>query len=93
VNRLTAWLAGFAGGAAVYRLFKRQPAPVRHEHRDPAEALKAKLVEARAAGDDRDAFEAGETPVDEAPDPDVESRRRAVHEQARAAIDEMKPAE
>ena len=60
---------------------------------DPAEELKAKLAEARAAGDDREAFEAGETPVDEAPDPDVDARRRAVHEQARAAIDEMQPTE
>jgi hypothetical protein len=93
VNRLTAWLAGFAGGATLYRLFKRQqPAPVRHEP-DPAEALKAKLAEARTAGDDRDEFEAGETPVDEAPDPDVESRRRAVHDRGRSAIDEMRPPE
>jgi hypothetical protein len=57
---------------------------------DPAEELKAKLAEARAAGDDRDEFEAGETPVDEAPDPDVAARRRSVHERARTAIDEMK---
>jgi hypothetical protein len=93
VNRLTAWLAGFAGGAAVYRLFKRAPAhartPVRREP-DPADALKAKLAEARTAGDGRDEAEAGETTVDEAPDPDVESRRRAVHEQGRSAIDEMR---
>ena len=93
MNRLSAWLAGFAGGAALYRFFKRAPAPlhapVRREP-DPAEALKAKLAEARVAGDDRDDFEAGETPVDEAPDPDVDARRRAVHEQARSAIDEMR---
>jgi hypothetical protein len=57
---------------------------------DPAEELKARLAEARAAGDDREEFEAGETPVDEAPDPDVDSRRRSVHERARTAIDEMK---
>ena len=57
---------------------------------DPAEELKAKLAEARAAGDDREEFEAGETPVDEAPDPDVDARRRSVHERARTAIDEMK---
>jgi hypothetical protein len=94
VNRLTAWLAGFAGGAAVYRLFKRAPAPARTpigREPDPANALKAKLAEARTAGDGRDeAAEAAETTVDEAPDPDVESRRRAVHEQGRSAIDEMR---
>jgi hypothetical protein len=87
VKRLYAWLAGLAGGAAVYRAFRRQP-PVAEP--DPAEELKARLAEARAAGDDREEFEAGETPVDEAPDPDVEARRRSVHERARTAIDEMK---
>jgi hypothetical protein len=87
VKRLYAWLAGLAGGAAVYRAFRRQP-PVAEP--DPADELKARLAKARAAGDDRDAFEAGETPVDEAPDPDVDARRRSVHERARTAIDEMK---
>ena len=87
MKRLTAWLAGALGGAAVYRAWRRQPAPVPSEP-DPADELKAKLAEARAAGDDRAEFEAGETPVDEVPDVDV--RRASVHEQARAAIDEMK---
>lgn len=92
MKRLYAWLAGLAGGAAVYRAFRRTPQP-RPAAADPADELKAKLAEARAAGDDRDEFETGETPIDEAPDPDVASRRRSVHEQARAAIDEMRPAE
>jgi hypothetical protein len=87
VKRLYAWLAGLAGGAAVYRAFRRQP-PVAEP--DPAEELKARLAEARGSGDDREEFEAGETPVDEAPDPDVDARRRSVHERARTAIDEMK---
>jgi hypothetical protein len=89
VKRLYAWLAGLAGGAAAYRAFRRAPR-IEPRAADPADELKAKLAEARAAGDDRDEFEAGETPVDEAPDPDVASRRRSVHEQARAAIDEMR---
>jgi len=70
---------------------------------DPAAELRAKLEESRAA-DDRDEFESGETPVDRAdpdasaPAPDVappvdvadpEARRRGVHEQARARIDEL----
>jgi hypothetical protein len=89
MKRFYAWLAGLAGGAAVYRAFRRQP-PVAEP--DPADELKTKLAEARAAGDGRDEFEAGETPVDEAPDPDpdVDARRRSVHERARTAIDEMK---
>jgi hypothetical protein len=91
MRRLYAWLAGLAGGAAVYRSFKRSPQPVA----DPAADLKEKLAEARAAGDDREAFEAGETPVDAAADPGladpgVEERRRSVHERGRKAIDEMK---
>jgi predicted secreted protein len=89
VKRLTAWLAGALGSAAVYRVLKRQPAPLDADPvgPDPAEELKAKLAEARAAGDDRAEFEAGETPVDEVPD--VDARRQSVHEQARTAIDEM----
>jgi hypothetical protein len=89
VKRLLAWLAGLAGGAAAYRAFRRRPAPATSiEEVDPAAALKARLAEARAA-DDRAEFESGETAVDEAPDPGVDARRRSVHEQARAAIDEM----
>lgn len=91
MKRLTAWLAGALGSAAVYRVLKRQPArapvPLDTPERDPADELKAKLAEARAAGDDRAEFEAGETPVDAVPD--VDARRQSVHEQARAAIDEM----
>jgi hypothetical protein len=96
VKRLTAWLAGALGSAAVYRVLKRQPAraPVELDTveldtagLDPADELKAKLAEARAAGDDRAEFESGETPVDAVPD--VDARRQSVHEQARAAIDEM----
>jgi hypothetical protein len=91
VKRLTAWLAGALGSAAVYRVLKRQPAraPAEPDNTglDPADELKAKLAEARAAGDDRAEFESGETPVDGVPD--VDARRQSVHEQARAAIDEM----
>jgi hypothetical protein len=81
VKRLYAWLAGFAGGAAVYRIFRRRPRfapPV--AARDPADELKAKLAEARA-GD--------EQASDPEPDTDVDSRRRSVHDRAREAIDEM----
>jgi hypothetical protein len=85
MRRLFAWLAGVAGGMAAYRAFRRRPPAPRT---DPADALRSKLAAARAAGDDRDEFEAGETTVDEAADPDT--RRRSVHEQARSAIDEMR---
>jgi hypothetical protein len=91
MRRLYTWLAGVAGGAAVYRVFRRRPGTV-EEPDARADELRAKLAEAREAGDDRDTFEAGETPVDQADVPmtdDLDARRRSVHDQARAAIDEM----
>ena len=53
---------------------------------DPADELRAKLAEAREA-DDRDEFESGEKPVDEAAD--VETKRREAHDRARAAMDDL----
>jgi hypothetical protein len=53
---------------------------------DPAAELRSKLEESRAVADDREEFESGETPVDQA-DPDA--RRRAVHDRAHARIDEL----
>jgi hypothetical protein len=80
VKRLVAALAGIAGIAWFRRRKAAQP--------DPAEELKAKLAHAREAADDREEFEAGEKPVDEVPD-DVDTRRRDVHDRARAAIDDL----
>jgi hypothetical protein len=54
---------------------------------DPADELRAKLAEAKGA-DDRDEFESGEKPVDEAAD--VETKRRDAHDRARAAIDDLR---
>ena len=81
MRRFVAALAGIAG-IAWFRRRKPAPGP------DRAEELKAKLAEAREAGDDREEFEAGEKPIDEVPD-DVETRRREVHNRARAAIDDL----
>jgi hypothetical protein len=88
VRRLALLLAGFG----LARLFfwrrpeaQQLPAP---EAPDPrAEALRAKLAEAKEVVDERDEFEAAETPVDEA-DPD--ERRRRVHDAARATVEEMR---
>ena len=80
MRRLYTWFAGVVGGAAVYRAFRRRPGTLAEP-------------EAREAGDDRESFEAGETPVDQADvapgTGDLDTRRRSVHEQARATIDEM----
>ncbi len=91
MRRLYTWLAGVVGGAAVYRAFRRRSGPAQ-EPDARADELRAKLAQAREAGDDRDSFEAGETPVDQVdvtPAEDLETRRRSVHDKARAAIDEM----
>jgi hypothetical protein len=66
----------------------QQPADTGADRR--AAELKAKLDEARTVADDRDAFEAGEVPVDEAVPLDPAARRAQVHEQGRAALDAMR---
>jgi hypothetical protein len=76
-----------------------QPAPV--EPDDRAEELRARLAESRAAGsavaepvvEEPPAEEAAAGPAPEAePEPESpEDRRRRVHEEGRAALDEMKP--
>ena len=60
---------------------------------DPRAAeLRRKLDEARALTSEREDFESGETPVDRAADVDetIAERRRAVHEEGRAAAREMR---
>lgn len=78
MKRLLTWVAGAAGGLAAYRAASRRtadPAPADDPVRDPALELRAKLAQTRA-----------EERKPDGPD----DRRRAVHEQARAAIDEMR---
>jgi hypothetical protein len=88
VKRLFAWVAGAAGGLAAYRAVKGRPRAQDTAVDGRAEELKARLEAARAAEDDRDDFESGEVTVDEALDPGA--RRAQVHEQGRAALDEMR---
>ena len=91
MRRLALFLAGF--GLARLLFWRRPPAaqlaPAAAEPEpDPrADALRARLAEAREAVGERDEFEGAETPVDEA-DPD--ERRRRVHEAARVAAEEMR---
>jgi hypothetical protein len=89
VRRLVAWIAGGVGGFAAYRLLTRRREVAPSAGPDPrASELRAKLDESRALVDERDEFESGETTVADAADPD--ERRRRVHEQGRAAVDEMR---
>jgi hypothetical protein len=89
-------LALLLGGAAIagataYRVLRRRPpAPVVPEPH--VEALKTKLAESRSVVDEREVFEAAETPIDQAePVPsEVGDRRRSVHERGRSAAEEMR---
>jgi hypothetical protein len=65
----------------VFRWLRRR----RATEPDPAEALRAKLVESRAVAEDRDEFESGETPVDRA---DPEAQRAPAPEEV---VDESDP--
>jgi hypothetical protein len=81
MKRLFAWLAGLAGGLAAYKALTRRPEPAPAV--DPrAEELAARIAESRA------------TPEEQAPEEpaelDPQARRDAVHDTARAAIDEMR---
>jgi hypothetical protein len=90
VRARTAWLAGAAGAAiAAYRKLRPAPGAAPVPTDDPrAEELRRKLEESRTVAEEQhEEATSPETPVDEA---DVESRRAAVHERARAATDEMR---
>jgi hypothetical protein len=87
VRRLLAALAGLLGIAWLRR---RRPAVEPPPAADRAEELRTKLAQVREADEAR--------PEDTAPSgggaaPDVEERRREVHDRARAAIDEMRGGE
>jgi hypothetical protein len=91
----TAWLAGAAGTAvAVYRKLRRQ-APLEDRR---AEELRQRLEESRTVAEEQhEEAASAEVPVDAVTEPEpepesgeVEDRRRAVHERARAAADEMR---
>ncbi|TMK79625.1 MAG: hypothetical protein E6G45_03090 [Actinobacteria bacterium] len=91
-GRLALLLGGaVVAGAAAYRaLTRRGPAPAVPEPH--VEALKARLAESRSVVDEREEFEAAETPIDEAePVPtEVGDRRRSVHERGRHVAEEMR---
>jgi len=97
VKRLIAWVAGAAGGLAAVRALKgAQRHPVQVEPAPGADAraeeLKARLRHAREAGRDHAAPklepEVAAEPAD-AVQLDPAARRAQVHEQGRAALDEM----
>jgi hypothetical protein len=89
VRKALAWLLG---GFALLGFLRRRREPVATTGDPRADELRRKLEESRAIVEDRDEFEGAELTVDRAePAPeDPESRRRAVHESARATVDQMR---
>jgi hypothetical protein len=94
MRRLLKWIGGAVGGIAAYRFVRRQEASLQTapgaappEPDARAEELRAKLAESRAPEP-----AAVEEPAAE-PEPEPESpedRRRRVHEEGRATLDEMR---
>jgi hypothetical protein len=98
MRRLVGWIGGAVGGFTAYRLLRRRPqvAPAagRAEPDERADELREKLAESRTAEPvaEEPAPEpavADEDPAIEAESP--EERRRQVHGEGRAALDEMRP--
>jgi hypothetical protein len=90
VKRPLAWLLG---GFALLGFLRRRREPPAAPAVDPrAEELRRKLAESRTIVEERDEFEGAELTVDLAePAPeDPESRRHAVHESARATVEQMR---
>jgi hypothetical protein len=89
VRRPWAWAVGLF---ALLGFLRRRREPVVAADDPRADELRRKLAESRSLVDERDEFEAAELTVDVAePAPEnPESRRRAVHESARATVDQMR---
>ena len=91
MRRPFAWLLG---GFALFGFLRRRrhQLPAADGASDPrAEELRQKLAESRAIVEERETFEAAETPGDQVePLEDPEARRRAVHESARATAERMR---
>jgi MYXO-CTERM domain-containing protein len=83
-------LAWMLGGFAVFGfLRRRREVPSGPDPR--ADELRRKLAESRSIVEERDEFEAAEVTVDRAePAEDPASRRRAVHDAGRAAVERMR---
>jgi hypothetical protein len=88
MRRLVKWIGGAVGGIAAYRFVRRQEAALQPsvEPDVRADELRAKLAESRAAEPVAEP-EPPEEPAAEAESP--EERRRRVHEEGRAALDDM----
>ena len=98
MRRLVGWIGGAVGGLAAYRLLRRRrqvaPESAPTDSGARAEELREKLAESRAAEPVVAEPPAAEPVAEEAPPAEPESpeeRRRQVHEEGRAALDDMRP--
>jgi hypothetical protein len=96
VRARLAWLLGIAAAVAVgLRALGRRRSPVLDAPEAAvdrrADDLRRRLAESRQLVDERESFEERELPVD-AVDSDPDDRRRRVHDEGRAAVDEMRGA-
>ena len=90
-------LSGAIAGFGLYRLVvSRRRAPVYEAPPEPPEdpraaELRRKLAESRTMVAEREEFESAETPVDRAePAPEVDARRKRVHEEGRRTAERMR---
>ena len=99
MRRLLTLLSGAIAGFGLYRLLTgRRSAPVYETPAEPepredprADELRRRLAEARTMVAEREEFEAAETPVDRAePAPEVDERRRRVHDEGRRTAERMR---
>jgi hypothetical protein len=77
-----------------FRRRRRERPPSTTDPDPRADELRQKLAESRSIVQEREEFEVGETPVDQAEPvpPDPAQRRREVHEEARATVEQMREA-
>jgi hypothetical protein len=97
VRRPLTVLSGAIAGFGLYRFVasrRRRPAhaPPPEPPPDPrAEELRRRLAESRSIADEREEFEAAETPVDRAETaPEVDERRKRVHAEGRRTAERMR---
>jgi hypothetical protein len=94
VRSRLAWLGPVGvAGAAAWRVVSRRKKAVADGPDPRAGELRKRLDESRSIVSERDEFEEAETPVDhveEQPEPGVEERRKAVHDHARGAIEDLR---
>jgi hypothetical protein len=100
MRRLLGWIGGVVGGIAAYRWLRgrppaapsAEPAPAAADER--AEELRARLAESRVAEpvvEETPLEPVAEEEPDPVPEPESpEDRRARVHEEGRAALDEMR---